>query len=279
MEFLHLENDYIHLSLLKDFAFKITSIVHKKSKEELLFQPRSHYRLPQSRALFEDYDTSGLDDCIPTIDSCFIEGLGNFQDHGDVWSKPWEIRSLNGAFEGRVSLENLPLLFSRKVSLNENKILLDYSLENLSDQAYPWLWALHGLFRYQEDAILEFPGDFSIQNVQNDEVWNFDIRKMEEVPQKSSYKFYFNQARKEGRARILYPSLGLSLSYAYDPSFLPYLGCWITTGGFKGEKNIAIEPTNGFYDSLKRAISLKKHATIFGKEKHTWSIQLEIKEL
>ena len=39
----------------------------------------------------------------------------------------------------------------------------------------------------------------------------------------------------------------------YDVKKLPYLGVWITAGGFEGDYNCALEPSNGFYDGIGRA--------------------------
>ena len=48
------------------------------------------------------------------------------------------------------------------------------------------------------------------------------------------------------------------LRLSYDAGVLPYLGVWITAGGFQGDYNWAIEPTSGFYDSVSTAEKNKK---------------------
>ena len=39
----------------------------------------------------------------------------------------------------------------------------------------------------------------------------------------------------------------------YDAQALPYLGVWITAGGYRGDCNCALEPSTGFYDGISRA--------------------------
>lgn len=39
----------------------------------------------------------------------------------------------------------------------------------------------------------------------------------------------------------------------YDVKKLPYLGVWVTAGGFEGDYNCALEPSDGFYDSVRKA--------------------------
>ena len=50
-----------------------------------------------------------------------------------------------------------------------------------------------------------------------------------------------------------YPETGTSVRFLYDVEKLPYLGCWITAGGYRGDKNCALEPSTGYYDSVGRA--------------------------
>ncbi len=64
----------------------------------------------------------------------------------------------------------------------------------------------------------------------------------------------------------------------YDPLVHPYLGVWITKGGFKGEYNCALEPSNGFYDSLALAYENKKIPLLKARGEDQWTIFIQIKE-
>ena len=92
-----------------------------------------------------------------------------------------------------------------------------------------------------------------------------------------SCKFYVHTPLKAGCAGLYYPKDKLALIYRFDPVKLPYLGVWINMGGFKNEVNIAIEPSNGFYDSLERAVSNNAAAFILPDEDVRWSLKIDLK--
>ena len=46
-------------------------------------------------------------------------------------------------------------------------------------------------------------------------------------------KYYVDQKVKTGFCGYRYPSQGLRCTFRYDPEKLPYLGLWITAGGFR----------------------------------------------
>ena len=50
-----------------------------------------------------------------------------------------------------------------------------------------------------------------------------------------------------------YPSRRMFCMLHYDVKKLPYLGVWVTAGGFEGDYNCALEPSDGFYDSVRKA--------------------------
>lgn len=287
MEAIALENDKIILKALPQLGFKICSIVDKKSNFEFLFQPtKKEYKLPEYGADFSAYDTSGIDDATPSIDPCDYMNSGNIlKDHGDVWSLAWNVKKIedknykDGSIEGKVELPSLPLLLTRRISLDGNEIILDYKMENLSDDEIFYTWTFHGLNYYNEDTELEFPRNLqNYINVQNDEIWESHT-KLSSFKDNWTFKYYFTDSIKEGWASIKYNKEGLKYTITFDPDKIPYLGVWLTTGGFKGEKNVAIEPSNGFYDTLERARKNKKIPCLKAKEVDTWTVKLKIEEI
>ncbi len=42
----------------------------------------------------------------------------------------------------------------------------------------------------------------------------------------------------------------MTYKLGWDKDKLPYLGFWITDGGFRGDYNCALEPSTGYYDSI-----------------------------
>ncbi len=309
-----LNNEYLRVVALPEVGFKIRSIYFKPKRFEALFQPKGAlcpehvsdeeietadwgrgYRRPFPGAHFSDYDTSGLDDAIPSIDPCRIPQCADeLNDHGDAWSGAWtpiDFASRSTLSHGkkvladqraaaRLDLPSMPLRLEREIALVQNVVRLRYRLENLGAETLPWLWALHDLARFDDGAVLEL-GDTAMnyENVQNDEVWNFDIRLLRNYPRNHTFKFYGTQPVREGDIGIRYPKQGVRYRLRYDPEQLPYLGVWITTGGFKGESNIALEPTNGYYDRLDRAIANRRVGWIEAGQRLEWQVDIVLEEL
>ncbi len=286
-----LENETLRVLLLPEVGFKIASVFYKPRSFEAVFQPSNPegkpldemYRTAFPGASFEHYDTSGIDDCIPTIDAAWLEECQvELNDHGDTWSASWVVAEDAGedetAAEASVQLASLPLRLTRRVSLEENVVRLSYELLNTGSVRVPWMWTLHDLLRYEPDAQLDLPQPFIVTDVQRGETWDFDIRRMDEVPENATYKFYYDHPVKDGVASIRYPSQGMLTRLLYDGARFPYLGVWMTTGGFKNERNIALEPSNGFYDSLPRALSNQTGEWLDPGEVTRWSVRLAFQE-
>ncbi len=94
MDAIIMKNKYLEIRLLPKLGFKMASFKYIPKDKELLFQPTKGglYDIPFYGAIFEEYDTSGLDEMIPTIDKCNYRGGNTLPDHGEVWSVPWDVK-------------------------------------------------------------------------------------------------------------------------------------------------------------------------------------------
>lgn len=278
-----LENENLKVDISPELGCKIASIYHKQKEFEFIFQPSDgKYIKPEYAGDFSKYDTSGIDDCIPTIDECLYPGTDiKLPDHGDTWSLAYEVlNSSPNNLEACVKLLSIPLSLKKNIRLEGNKILIDFTLTNLSGKDLYYLWAFHGLNNYNETTRLEFPEEYkNYINVQNDEIWDFDIRQIKNFEENSTFKYYFTDKLENGSVSLIHEDPGLKYTIKFDVNDNPYLGVWLTTGGFKNEKNIAIEPCNGFYDSLEKAVENNKAKEIKANSTDEWSIELNIKEL
>ncbi|WP_071705396.1 hypothetical protein [Murdochiella vaginalis] len=286
-----LESDRLRVILLPEIGCKIASIIYKANQFEALARPLGHetateqaklYARAYPGAPFDQFDLSGIDDCIPTIDACRVEKLGRFADHGDAWSRPWNVfeedRSVCSV-KAFFRLSSIPLYFERHVRLEGSTLFLSYRLLNESIDERPWLWALHGLCHYEPDAILSWPEPYTLFNAHGEEPFSFDPRKLSEVPQQEAYKFYLTDPVPTGKASIFYPSQHMRTTLQWDAEQFPYLGGWINTGGSPGSRCIALEPTNGFYDRLDRAIANDKVGRIAPGAEIFWQVQITIEEV
>ena len=282
MECIVMEKDNLVLKVIPELGFKVSSLVYRE--HEFLFQPsKMKYELPDFGDSFSSYDTSGLDEMIPTIDSCIYEGKQCLPDHGDVWTLPWNVMVNENSIEGSVSLRSLPLKFVKKISMGRNNtIRMDYSVKNVSDKEQSYLWALHGLNNFDNDTEIMLPNGVNrVLDVINNEVIDKNIENLlylRNYKDKQFYKFYLLDELSIGECGLYYKDKGLIYTIKFDKKVNPYLGVWITKGGFKGEYNCALEPSNGFYDSLKLAKENKKFQSIMPFEEKNWTVYIEISE-
>ncbi len=163
--------------------------------------------------------------------------------------------------------------------LEDNALVLEYSLKNNTLQKHYYLWAFHGLMNFDDNTEMYFDFSGEIENVIDATEYGFDFKKLYEYPDKSQNKFYFKNEVENGSCGLIYKNQGLKLQYDFDTNINKYVGVWITKGGFKNEYNVAIEPASGYYDSLERAFKNNKVSSIEPGEELYWSLKLSIEDI
>ena len=86
--------------------------------------------------------------------------------------------------------------------------------------------------------------------------------RFDRLPGRDMVKYYAAGAVQKGYCGYDYPETNTSVRILYDEKKLPYLGCWITEGGYRGDKNCALEPCTGYYDSISTAQRLMGSAPV-----------------
>ena len=160
------ENEELRVAVLPAIGAKIASIVYVESGFEFLFQPtRNGYDEAEPFDAFSAYDTSGIDEAIPTIDACRHPVTGaDLPDHGEVWARRWHVEEEDGTLFAAVDLQTLPLRFTRRLHLDGATIRLSYRVQNLSDEPVAYLWAFHGLNQFDDDTSICLPkGDMALR--------------------------------------------------------------------------------------------------------------------
>ncbi|MBN1520248.1 MAG: hypothetical protein JW923_09165 [Spirochaetales bacterium] len=287
------------MHVLPGLGAKIASVYDTERRFEYLFQPADgSYRVPNGQAAFSDHDTSGMDDMLPTIDECALTAGGHayrLGDHGEAWRVPWLCVPDGDALACGVDLATMPLRFRRVIRADgDDAFTLGYRLENLSDHELPCLWALHALNTLTDDAELRVPRPGEpVVSVQDSgflgaagsvhaypraacQSTEFDLSRPGRLPAGMTGKFYFSHGGGAGTASVVYPSTGCAWRIDYDPSDLPELGVWINTGGFKNERNLAVEPSNAFYDRLDRAVDYGRVSRIPPRGSKEWIIRITL---
>ncbi|TDT52023.1 DUF5107 domain-containing protein [Fonticella tunisiensis] len=268
-----LESEVLKVVVLPDIGGKIASIYHKGKDFELLFQNKEKiYRRPELYAAFENYDASGFDDAFPTIDACRVMYDGKkvlYPDHGEVWTSSFNYKIEDNRAYLWFKSAILPYEYKKVLELDGDRLLLKYEIINTGKDAFPCIWAMHCLINCHEDMELIFPeGTSEVINVHEssrlgevNKVHSYPVTKdldgrdyrLDRVLGREanhSEKYYVNGKVREGRCGAYYPHKDITYSVKFDKEKLPYIGFWVTEGGFRGDYNCALEPTNGFYDSI-----------------------------
>jgi galactose mutarotase-like enzyme len=268
-------------------------LFEKTTGFELLFQREVPLPLwPQSDLDFAKADACGADDMWPTIDACvwkFNQKEISLPDHGELWFLPWTVTKL---YKNSIELHCKSQIFSAKwtkvLTLSENKLTIAYRLQNLGDTGMPAFWTFHGLINIDTDSFVEIDTGNELILVQDHpklgpvgRLYPATTRELVEIGKTETgdtLKWYVNGPVSTGRASIGLNKNKLKLNYTWNSEELPYLGFWLTRGGFRGDWNAALEPSNSFYDNPNRALQ-NQTLPILGKySEKCWELSLEVFE-
>lgn len=296
MEEIILDNEVLRICICPKLGGKITSFYLKEKDFELAAQrsKEQYDAVQKNKDSFSPY-AYGMDDAFPNIISEKVEWNQRqflYPDHGEIWRAEFETE--NQAAESvclfwRSSV--FQYLFQKKMWLNGSTLHIQYHITNQGKEDFPCIWTWHGLVTYEQDMELFLPKDLthyrnvldggflgregSVYPLKND-VYNF--QKMPDPNICNIAKYYGENSTRIGHCGVYYPSRNVVYYLDYDAQKLPYLGVWITVGGFQGDYNCALEPTNGYYDSISRASRNHKLPVLKQGESFGFSIKLTLRE-
>lgn len=298
---LKIENDKVYVIVIPELGGKIASVIHKDKNFEFYFQKKQEtFSIPELYSDFAKYDASGFDDCFPSVDSCSVNINGRtvqYPDHGEIWSRRMTYEISGNVLVLRCRSEILPYTYEKQVSLSEDTLSLKYKIVNNGHEFFPWIWTMHGLLNCEEDMEIYLPRETkSVVSVQESKVFGkpgvvlsypdavtqdgsvYNLNKIKPVTVGKTEKFYVNGEITSGECGVYYPSKDLHCKIYFDTERFPYLGLWITEGGFRGDYNLALEPTNGFYDSIEIAEQNKKLERLNPGDEYTFSFKIQFSE-
>jgi hypothetical protein len=266
----------VRVTVLPHVGAKIASIEHLPSRRQWLLQPARRWPgRPRYGSSFTSAPLWGWDEMAPTIDAC-----GGLPDHGEVWALPWSAERLgDGRLRCTVRGRRLAFRLVRDLAVHDATVDLSYRLS--ADAPTPILWAAHPQFALNHDTRLVLPA--ALQRL-------IDVSGGEQVPAEradaleqplrtvargSGRKLYADPGTAVGAAR-LQDRAGPWLALTWDPQQLPYLGVWIDHCALAPRPVVAIEPSNGYYDSLERAVRLGRAAEVTPARPLRWSLRLKL---
>lgn len=101
------------------------------------------------------------------------------------------------------------------------------------------------------------------------------------VHRETEFELLFQNPKKaysQGCCGYRYPRSQMVATFHYDETQLPYLGFWCTAGWFRGDVNCALEPSNGYYDSVATAQSRRACPILEPGAAMDFSLELALKK-
>jgi hypothetical protein len=302
-----LENSALRLTIMPELGGKIVSLIRLESGREYLLQPpepQRGYRPRSYAANFEDYETSGFDECLPTVAECrypeapFLNS--RLPDHGDIWCLPSSAEVVGEQVRLTSHLRSLPLRFTKQVQLRDNTVRLDYEATNLSQSTVNFLWSAHPLLRVERGAEIILPREVKEVEVgwSNAErlgkagdrcTWPEAIERsgrsvrldVVAPPSAGTAEKFFTPRLSEGFCCLSLPRENEGVTFRFDPRLVPYLGIWICQGGWPASRTakdftVALEPCNGRPDSLGQAVRRNECAVLREHASVQWWMEIEL---
>lgn len=297
-----IENDEAVIIILPKLGGKIASFYLKSSDFELLDQNQETvYKEARLGDSFELFDTSGFDDCFPNIVESieFIEGKEvKYPDHGEIWSASFDYE-IDQKSRDTLRLEyyssTFSYIFKKVITLDASTLKIDYEITNIGDTTLHSFYTMHCLTRCEEDMQIWIEDDVEkVVNVTESQylgeegtIHSFPLTsdaygndyRLDRVFAKEANKFekyYVLGPVDKGRCGIYYPNKNVTFTMTYNAVVLPYLGFWVTEGGFKNSYNCALEPSSGYYDSMEKCFESGKYDKIYPGASLDFTLKLSL---
>ncbi len=131
--------------------------------------PQLPFRAPVAGASYVlTADSGGFDECFPTVGACtlpsLVRGAGgrDLPDHGELWSQQPEMQLTTGDAGHRAHFvwqgERLPYRFERSLVVTpDGEVCCEYTVTNIGEQRFPFIWSAHPLLPLGHATRLELP--------------------------------------------------------------------------------------------------------------------------
>ena len=297
-----MDNRTVRVRFLPELGAKMTSLVRIASGHEFLLQPQRPLRRPKYGDPFEAFDTSGFDECLPTVSACRDPSGQLLPDHGELWSVPWHARVSGERLHLSASGRVLPYHLTKAIRLESQDVVIDYELVNDSASDMKFLWSAHPLLAVDPGSRIVLPAEVKevlINYSLHDRLGKFGNRCRWPVagthrgserldilapPTAGLADKVFTARLTDGSCSFAKPSSGESISFRFDPMKVPYIGLWTCQGGWPdpahgGHYTVALEPCSGRPDSLCEAITRGENDLLRPRATKNWTLRLRVQQI
>lgn len=230
---------------------------------------------------FVEGDMFGWDECAPTVTATVLPDGRALPDHGDLWDVAWSVQHNDpaGNLATTVTGRCLPYQLTRRIQSTATG--LRFSYEVVADESnLPFLWLAHPQFRAPTGTRVLLEADRVVEVLGKDPVpqpWTEATDGIDSVPPGGCRKVYVEPDHSVGEIGLSVPGRGV-LKMRWDPVDLPYLGVWFDRCRYAREDVIALEPSNGYYDSLSTALACDRARRLAVGTPTGWYLDLSLEE-
>lgn len=305
-----IENEYLRAEFLPEIGGKMIALVDRETKNQFLLEsqlPGKAYKRAAYGARFEAYDTSGFDECFPTIEACTDQPMRarrhsyhvDFPDHGELWSRPWDHSIGDDELVFSISGVRANYRLQKKIKLADNRLDIHYRLISYLDEPLSYVWSAHPLLKVHPGSkvilpekinrmFLSWASDANIGKLGDYMPWPFlsgvNTGIDFSIVQKQSLGVAakcFSDRLSDGWAGVYDEETNQSIFFEFDPKEIPYLGTWLCYGGWPvGSRDrhltVALEPCTGRPDSLSKAIQRHECTAIGPGRTREWTLEISL---
>ena len=303
-----LETDMLRIGILPEIGGKMVSLFYKPKDKELLWMtPDGKFRKPNYGDVFEDYDMSGFDECFPAM----AEGRYPsypwkdilIPDHGELWTLPWKHKVLENSIYLWVYGVRFAYRLDKRVTLDGNRLKLEYKVTNLAPFKFKYIWSAHPLFRVTSKTKIDFPlgskvrihwshkkrfdigaSEYSWPLVRDKQGNEVNLSSVGCPDSKFADKFFVTNLS-EGWCKLAEPQDKWSIKFSFSLDEIPCVGLWVNQGGWPPRNdgtgnhfNLGMEPCSSPYEDLSIADKEDRCSTIPLEGTVGWNLTLELSE-
>jgi len=282
---------------------RMVSLRHKSANREFLVQQQlDKYLKAEFAKLLIPAQAAGYDDMFPTILECFYPDFPwkgvSMPDHGEVWALDWDVAQESQALVFSVYGVRLPYRLVRRASFSaENRLRLEYTLENFAPFEMWYLWSAHPMLQVEAGCQFVLPPECRRAKTSTslsgriggygDEfdwpMWTdsksirHDLSLLRGPDAHDLEKYFFTERMLHGWCCLRYPSNQLTLTISFSPKEIPYLAIVVGENIPGDPRTYALlEPCSAPFDRLDLSTSYTKDSRVLPKEKRTWSIEFSV---
>ena len=293
---LSLCNEYVELTVAPQVGGRVVSLRDRKRGIAWLVSGATERSKPDGPAAdWSSFERAGWDECFPNLATGTADSHGPLSDHGELWSRVWDVVSHEDQIELVAQSPRGDYTFRRVLRLVGNQVVADYDVYINSGPAYEFIWSMHPLLPGDADARALLPNgtETTVEHsslpgiIPGDRLaWGeppplLGGWRLGERPSDSLALKLFTDSGAASSATVA--RQGAALRFDFDRAELPHLGIWLNYGAWPasndhgtGDVHLAVEPCTAGSDSLETAVANGTAVTLEPGEHRAWSVTLTL---